>query len=77
MIPCWIFRYEAEGYADAPWRTPLPDHLPCACDPGCDCPCAYDWIYAMCVLHEGHAGDHQFVKHNEIMLVFRAVPHVA
>jgi hypothetical protein len=32
----------------------------------------WDWVYAMCDRDEGHEGDHEFVREDEIGLVFRA-----
>lgn len=52
------------------------DERACTAEGGChdwDCPvatCRWDTAGAMCVLDEGHAGEHRFVSENEIVLEF-------
>lgn len=72
MQPCWIFRYEAEGYDERSWLDmPYPDDLPCVCDdPDGYHTCVYDYIHAMCGLDADHAGPHQFVHQSEVTLTF-------
>ena len=82
MTPCWIFRFEALGYPDTWWQAPVPDDLDCGaygCDlrPGAgawDHNCVYDYLHSMCNRAQGHAGEHAFVKQNEVVLVCAMEP---
>jgi hypothetical protein len=84
-VPCWKFRYEAEGFVDA---TEAIGALPPAVldgiardaglptgdaedDPRGPCWYWFTGLEAMCDRDEGHAGPCRFVPQDEVVLVFR------
>jgi hypothetical protein len=69
---CWIFRYEAAGLdRGEAYLLSVPDDLPCrGDDPHGYHRCVWDFIHAMCVLDEGHAGAHEFVSQSAVTLRF-------
>ncbi len=73
--PCWLFRWEALGVASH--EVPVPDsaHEPCTPnEDGFGCACVWDYQHAMCVLDDGHAGEHAFVPQNRVTLHFLEAP---
>jgi hypothetical protein len=77
-IPCWTTRKEVLG-EDAIYDL-IPD---CEAeghthgedpDAGWDGPgatCRWNWVHGICDLDAGHAGPHEFVAEDEIVLVFK------